>query len=90
MFTEHCDNKLSWNFLGGIEKQDKTSVRVARVSVEIRPGPRPNSRIEVLQLFPPHGHLKIFGRQDFASTVGKDYNHAATNFNGVINIRFIL
>jgi len=44
----------------------------------------------VLQLFPPHGHLKIFGRQDFASTLGKDDNHAATNFNDVINIGFIL
>jgi len=34
--------ELSWNFLGGTEKQDKTSVRVAGVSAEIRNGPRPN------------------------------------------------
>jgi len=47
-------------------------------------------RIEVLQLFPPHDHLKIFGLQDFASTLGKDDNHAATNFNYVIIFSFIL
>jgi hypothetical protein len=33
-------NELSWNFFGGVEKHDKTSVRAARVSVEIRPRPR--------------------------------------------------
>jgi hypothetical protein len=47
-------------------------------------------RIEVLQLFPSHGHFKIFGRQGFASTLGKDDNHAAMNFNDVITISFIL
>jgi hypothetical protein len=47
-------------------------------------------RIDVLQLFPPHNHFKIFDLQDFASTLGKDDNHAATNFNYVITFSFIL
>ena len=76
--------ELSWNFLGGIEKPQSEQL-VSQLKFDPDPG-----RIEVLQLFPPHGHLKIFGRQDFASTLGKNDNHAATNFSDVINISFIL
>jgi len=43
----------SWNFLVGIEKQDKTSVRAARVSVEIRPGPRPNRGVTTVSISRP-------------------------------------
>jgi hypothetical protein len=43
-------------------------------------------RIEVL---PPHDHFKIYGRQNFASALGKDDNHAATNFTDVTTITIV-
>lgn len=42
-----------------------------------------------IQVFQPHDHFKIYGRQNFASALRKNANQAATNFTDVISITVV-